>query len=108
GQGWSWKCRDVLCAHSRAHSANHCSHRARCSSVSSLLPSLPASSSPAARLASRPSSSSSFCVPLSLSSWMMSSSRWVTCWGTQLLSMALTKGSGAHTSISSLPVGMRR
>ncbi|KFQ46678.1 hypothetical protein N333_03801, partial [Nestor notabilis] len=104
-----WKRSDVVCAHSKAHSANHCSHRARCSSASGLLASLnascPAPSSPASWL-----SSSSFCIVLSFRSWMVSSSRGasLTLWGTQLLSIAVTKGSGAQTSMSSLPVGMRR
>ncbi|KFP41534.1 hypothetical protein N324_00701, partial [Chlamydotis macqueenii] len=103
-----WKCREVVCAHSKAHSANHCSQRARCSSVSGLLASLSTSSPPPLSMASWPSSSSSFRITLSFSSWMVSSSRWVTWWGTQLPSIAVTKGSGAQTSMSSLPVGMRR
>ncbi|KFQ76308.1 hypothetical protein N337_00558, partial [Phoenicopterus ruber ruber] len=103
-----WKCRDVVCAHSKAHSANHCSHRARCSSVSGLLASPSASSPPPPSTGSWLSSSSPFCSTLSFSSWMVSSRRWVTWWGTQLLSIAVTKGSGAQTSMSSLPVGMRR
>ncbi|KFQ28758.1 hypothetical protein N332_04189, partial [Mesitornis unicolor] len=103
-----WKCGDVGCAHSKAHSANHCSHRARCSSVSRLLASRCSSSPPPPLTVSWLSSSSSFFTVFSFSSWMVSSSRWVTRWGTQLLSMAGTKGSGAQTSMSSLPVGMRR
>ncbi|KFZ53747.1 hypothetical protein N338_07414, partial [Podiceps cristatus] len=103
-----WKCRGVVCAHSKAHSANHCSHRARCSSVSGLWASLRASSPPPPRTASWLASSSPFCVTLSFSSWMVSSSRCATRWGTHLLSIVVTKGSGAQTSMSSLPVGMRR
>ncbi|KFW12730.1 hypothetical protein N326_05911, partial [Eurypyga helias] len=103
-----WKCSGAVCAHSKAHSANHCSHRARCSSVSGLLASLRGSSPPPASMASWLVSSSPFCTTLSFSSWIVSSSRWVTWWGTQLLSIVVTKGSGAQTSISSLPVGMRR
>ncbi|KFQ19515.1 hypothetical protein N331_06124, partial [Merops nubicus] len=106
---WAGKSREVAGAHSKAHSASHCWHRARCSSVSGLSASLRASSPPAPSTASCLSSSSSpFCSTLSFSSWMVSSSPWTTWWGTQLPSMAVRKGSGAQTSTSSLRVGMRR
>ncbi|KFW84503.1 hypothetical protein N305_14922, partial [Manacus vitellinus] len=109
GQRWSWKRRDVARAPSRAHSANHCWHRARCSSGSALPASLRGcSSSTPPPTASWPCCSCSSCVTLSLSSWMVSSSRRVTRWGSQLPSMAGTKGSGAHTSMSSPRAGMRR
>ncbi|KFO95524.1 hypothetical protein N300_14176 [Calypte anna] len=92
-------------AHSRAHSANHCWHPARCSGLS---PWLGASFPLPPGTASWLSSSSLFSITLSFSSCMVSSSLWVTWWGTQLLSMEVRKGSGAQTSMSSLPVGMRR
>ncbi|KFV61376.1 hypothetical protein N307_07657, partial [Dryobates pubescens] len=102
-----WDCRDVVCAHSRAHSANHCSQRALCSSVSGLPAASCASPSPPPSAASW-LCSSCFCIIFSFSSWMVSSSWCRTCWGTQLLSMEVRKGSGAQTSMSSVLVGMRR